>query len=150
VWIYGQLLQRCVAIEDVCGSPIERGKLGLSARLTILEEHLNQHGTSARRRPVSRAAEQPLPPTRESQRRRFGAYSFILGRNILLPSSLVVWSRRSAQRAAAGVEAAMADAVHPAGGRAQLPLVVARPDSRLRLYVHDAFRYHLRRWACVG
>jgi hypothetical protein len=42
----------------------------LSAHLTILEEHLNQHGTSARRRPVNRQSiEQPPPPTRESQRR---------------------------------------------------------------------------------
>ena len=90
MWIYGQLLQRCVTLEDVCGLPIQRGKLGLSARLTILEEHLNKHkGLSARRRPVSRAAEQPLPPTREAQRQRWRqdcAYSFILGRNILLPS----------------------------------------------------------------
>jgi hypothetical protein len=42
-WIYGQLLQRSVALEDVCGLPIGKGKLGLFARLTVLEEHLNNN-----------------------------------------------------------------------------------------------------------
>jgi hypothetical protein len=42
-WIYGQLLQRSTALEGVCGLPTGKGKLGLSARLTVLEVHLNNN-----------------------------------------------------------------------------------------------------------